>query len=817
MKRYLVLLLSLLIAITAMTSCSAVTDGLGDVLGNIPGLDAILGDGQTGGEEVPGEGEKPNDTEKPGEGEKPNDTEKPGEGEKPNDTEKPDDGDNNGEGGSSVQYKNTDFTPAERELFMTYIGQLIPFLPNDEYYVEGYYEETDYENGLCFYTVGNTEADFAAYRALLADYTLTDTYEDEEGDTWYTYEKDKLIVDLVGYEYDGEYWINVFVCVEENHEGDSGADDDEGEDTDSDYIHTAFDADDRELFMTYIGLVIPFAPCDEYYIEGYYEEYDYENGLNYYTLGNTQADFDAYRALFSAYTLTDTYEDDYGDTWYTYVKGDVVVDLGYYYYEDEYWIDVFVYSETLSSDGDWDDEGGNDHEGGNGDQGGNGDSDIELLPNDGKGLPTDSDGVHDVDFTKGENVKDVTDQGYYEDGMPTVGSPAVLVIPVDFSDRTAASLGYSLDKLRLAFLGATGTTDAYSVYEYYSISSYGALDLDITVLDFWFRPANKSTYYENATMDYFDSEVMIGDQLILHEALSYLEDIMDLSQFDSDNNGYIDSVVLIQTLDIGEDDFHWAYRYWNIYTDSNDEYYKYDGVSANDYLWASYRFMHEGTDRSGNVTYDNTDAINTYTYIHEFGHVLGADDYYDTAYKAEPMGGYDVMDGMLGDHNAYTKFNLGWITDSRLVVTESTLTLSLDAFAKNGDTILLATDWDDTLGAYQEYFIIVYYTNTGLNGGDLGYFERDGILVYHVNATLYREQQDGKVYYDVYNNNTDASSESGTQNNLLEYVLTGDGDYTYTVGDALGTVYNDSGDALGYTFTVDAIDGESATLTFTKK
>lgn len=817
MKRYLVLLLFLLIAITAMTSCSVVTDGLGDVLGNIPGLDAILGDGQTGGEEVPGEGEKPNDTEKPGEGEKPNDTEKPGEGENPNDTEKPDDGDNNGEGGSSVQYKNTDFTPAERELFMTYIGQLIPFLPNDEYYVEGYYEETDYENGLCFYTVGNTEADFAAYRALLADYTLTDTYEDEEGDTWYTYEKDKLVVDLVGYEYDGEYWINVFVCVEENDEGDSGIDDDEGEDTDSDYIHTAFDADDRELFMTYIGLVIPFAPCDEYYIEGYYEEYDYENGLNYYTLGNTQADFDAYRALFSAYTLTDTYEDDYGDTWYTYVKGDVVVDLGYYYYEDEYWIDVFVYSETLSSDGDWDDEGGNDHEGGNGDQGGNGDSDIELFPNDGKGLPTDSDGVHDVDFTKGENVKDVTDQGYYEDGMPTVGSPAVLVIPVDFSDRTAASLGYSLDKLRLAFLGATGTTDAYSVYEYYSISSYGALDLDITVLDFWFRPANKSTYYENATMDYFDSEVMIGDQLILHEALSYLEDIMDLSQFDSDNNGYIDSVVLIQTLDIGEDDFHWAYRYWNIYTDSNDESYKYDGVSANDYLWASYRFMHKSTDRSGNVTYDDTDAINTYTYIHEFGHVLGADDYYDTAYKAEPMGGYDVMDDMFGDHNAYTKFNLGWITDSRLVVTDSTLTLSLDAFAKNGDTILLATDWDDTLGAYQEYFIIVYYTNTGLNGGDLGYFERDGILVYHVNATLYREELDGKVYYDVYNNNTDASSESGTQNNLIEYVLTGDGDYIYTVGDVLGTVYNDSGDALGYTFTVNEIDGESATLTFTKK
>ncbi len=807
MKRYLVFLLSVLILLTSLTSCSAVMGGLEDVLGNIPGFDL--------GGEQPGEGETPGEGEKPSEGEKPN------EGENPNEGEKPDQGDGNDEGSNSTQYTYLAFTPAERELFMTYIGQVIPFLPNDEYYVEGYYEETDYENGLCFYTIGNTEADFAAYRTLLVGYTLSDIYEDEEGDTWYTYEKDNLVLDLVAYEYDGEYWINVFVCVgDENNQGGNGGSGDneggsggQGGSGDSHYTYTAFDADDRKLFMTYIGLVIPFAPCDEYYIEGYYEETDYENGLNYYTLGNTQADFNAYRALFSGYTLTDTYEDDYGDTWYTYEKGDVIVDLAYYYYDGEYWIDVFVYSETLSSDTEGDDD-----DIGQGESGGNqGDSDIELLPNDGKGLPTDQDGVHDVDFTKGENVKDVTDQGYYEDGTPTVGSPAVLVIPVDFSDRTAASLGYSIDKLRLAFLGAAGTTDSYSVHEYYSISSYGALDLDITVLDFWFRPANKSTYYENATMDYFGSEVMIGDQMILHEALSYLEDIMDLSRFDSDNNGYIDSVVLIQTLEIGDDDFHWAYRYWNTYTDNNDEYYEYDGVSANDYLWASYQFMHEGTDRNGNVTYDNIDAINTYTYIHEFGHVLGADDYYDTAYEGDPMGGYDVMDAMFGDHNAYTKFNLGWITTSRLVVTDSTLTLSLEAFAKAGDTILLATDWDDALGAYQEYFIIVYYTNTGLNGGDLGYFERDGILVYHVNATLYREEIDGEVYYDVYNNNTDPSSESGTDDNLIEYVLSSAGNYTYTVGDSLGTVYNDGGDALGYTFTVDEIDGESVTLTFTKK
>jgi hypothetical protein len=41
--------------------------------------------------------------------------------------------------------------------------------------------------------------------------------------------------------------------------------------------------------------------------------------------------------------------------------------------------------------------------------------------------------------------------------------------------------------------------------------------------------------------------------------------------------------------------------------------------------------------------------------------------------------------------------------------------------------------------------------------------------------------------------------------------------YTYVVGDSLPTVTNDRGRVLEYTFTVDAIEGDTATLTFTKK
>ena len=392
----------------------------------------------------------------------------------------------------------------------------------------------------------------------------------------------------------------------------------------------------------------------------------------------------------------------------------------------------------------------------------------------------------------------------------------MLVIPVQFTDVTAASKGYSTEILANA-LGQNGQTDYYSLYDYYYISSYGKLALDITVLDFWFTPKNNSSYYYNATYDYYGSEIAIGDQLVLDEALAYLATIYDLSDYDSDNNSIIDSVILVNTLEIGEEDFYWAYRYWNLYTDDDGYYYEYDGVSANDYVWLSYQFLYETYDASGEVTYDSS-VRNTYTFIHEFAHVLGVDDYYDTSSAGNhPLEDQDIMDSMTGDHNAYTKFNLGWITTSRLVVTTSKVTLTLEEFAKSGDTIIIANNWDESLGAYQEYYVLVYYKNTGLNGGDAGYFARDGVLVYHVNASLYSEVYDDETYYDVYNNNTDPSDQYGTVDNLIEFVKSANDTFTYVAGDTLPSVTDDQGNTLGYTFTVDSVSDEYVTISFTAK
>jgi M6 family metalloprotease-like protein len=578
----------------------------------------------------------------------------------------------------------------------------------------------------------------------------------------------------------------------------------------STYTHTDFTSTHKSLFLEHVGEVIPFIPTNEYEVEYYEADGEYPEQILYYTIGNTQADFNAYRNALTGYTFVEEYVDDYGETCYVYEKGDISLDMSYYNYEGEYYIDVYVF---------WgeDTTGSGDSSGGNTGGGSSDSTNADLITNDGKGLPTGANGVYNVDFTKATYVKNVTDQGYYQGGCPTVGSPKVLVIPVEFSDVTANAKGYTITTLEKAFNGANGTTDYRSVHEYYYTASYGKLDLDITVVGSWFKPKYNSTYYANKTMDYYGEEVMCGDQMIMDEALAYLSKSMDLSQFDSDNNTMIDAVVLITTLDVSNaSDFQWAYRYWNIYTDNDGYYYEYDGVSANDYLWASYQFLHERITASSDSDYTNKSGINTYTYIHEFGHILGADDYYDTAYVDSPMGGFDIMDGDMGDHNAFTKFNYGWLTSSRLVVANNSVTLSLEDFSKNGDTVIIANNWDENLGVYQEYFIVVYYTNNGLNSGEYGYFDENGIVVYHVNASLYKDVSDGETYYDIYYNNTDPSDEYGTEENLIEYVTLG-GEYVYGVGDSLSAnTKDDNGNNIAYTFTVDALTANSATLTFTK-
>ena len=688
-------------------------------------------------------------------------------------------------GGDTIYY---DFTAEEKQIFISTIGEEIPFVVNTYYSVTKFASLQE----ICFLAGGVTAEDYEDYLDALVGvgYSQMGYVEDEDFNrTIYTYQKNDITIEVSYYLYSDTMFFDLTVSYVEDlsgGEGNTGGGEDSGE------PNTDFTAEEKQALIDIIGEVIPFLYSSSYT----FETGLFEDGSEYvyiYTDENTEEEFEAYLdTLLDAGYAYDGYDyDEDGDIWYYYSKGDILLDICYYEWDtDMFGVDIQVYLDGTTSGG--------------GTSGGN-------TP--ATGLPEGTDGVFEVDFTDATNVKNVADLGYYLGGCPTTGNVKVLVIPIEFSDITASSKGYSLDVLEKAFNSKDATDGIYSVYEYFYISSYNQLSLDFEIVN-WFRPQYESSYYE-ASVD--ADGYMNGDQLIMDEALKYLATIMDLSEFDSDGNEMIDAVVMINTVDVGEDDFHWAYRYWNYHVDEDGYYYMYDDVCANDFLWASYQFIHEAYDEDGYSYYTDTTVLNTYTYIHEFSHVLGADDYYDTTGITSPLENADIMDAMLGDHNAFTKFNYGWITSSRLVVADTSVTLTLEDFSKNGDTIIIANNWDETLGAYQEYYVLMYYTENGVNAGDeSGYFAREGIVVYHVNATLCTEVWDGTTLYLYCNSNDDVSGEYGTVNNLIEYVKSANDTFTFVEGDTMPTTYDDNGAVLQYNFVIDSIEGDTATITITK-
>ncbi len=354
---------------------------------------------------------------------------------------------------------------------------------------------------------------------------------------------------------------------------------------------------------------------------------------------------------------------------------------------------------------------------------------------------------------------DVTLSKYWENAryeiLPSLGEQKMLVIPVSFqgdnltyetktgsttTSNTAKYVDISKENIYNTFFGNSDDTGWESVSSYYYKSSYGKLNITGEVSEPYVCDINIAALAAGT-----DDKLISYDEVtwyVLREAVEFVREEcpdINLSDYDIDDDGYIDSVFLVYNVvanalpkTIDKKGLLWAFTYW--------DYNITPSLSkpvASVYGWASQSFIL-------NDDYEKADA---HVYIHETGHILGLDDYYSydsNDYAA--IGGLDMMDSNIGDHDAYSKSLLEWCTPNH-VTEEKEYTLR--PFESSGDCLVIRPSWKGSL--LDEYLIIEYYTPTGLNSADasIAYnnkykmYTEAGIKVLHVDSRLAEINQDG--------------------------------------------------------------------------
>lgn len=326
-------------------------------------------------------------------------------------------------------------------------------------------------------------------------------------------------------------------------------------------------------------------------------------------------------------------------------------------------------------------------------------------------------------------------------GLPSVGTYKALVIPVQFQGETITST--QLANLKIAFNGTEEQTGWESVYTYYQKASYGKLNLTFDVLA-PYTTSNNASYYQSSRSraSHYEggSYTRCGDEAVLVEALNYYQSKLDLSQYDYNNDGFIDGVYLIYSHDVNyaNGGFFWAYTTWFYGTE------KFDNVIPYYYFFAGVDFMTENTANSKNSKDEIISGlkVNAFTYIHESGHMLGLDDYYDSTDNdrscGEGVGGADMMDYTVGDQDVYSKTMLGWLTPT---IVNETKTVTLTPSVSTQSAILIPLDFDNSY--FGEYLMIDLYSATGLNEmhanmKDTYLYdgEKYGVRIYHISSSI---------------------------------------------------------------------------------
>jgi len=305
---------------------------------------------------------------------------------------------------------------------------------------------------------------------------------------------------------------------------------------------------------------------------------------------------------------------------------------------------------------------------------------------------------------------------------PTTGVINELVIFVRFSDDDEFDqpVSYYDQMLNASGAGVNSLKQYYTEASYYQLtvnSHLFPLQTQNTVISY--QDPNPRGYFQQYNEETNPIGYILGDDRtnrehhLLGRVAAYVSDFIPISlNIDTDNDNCIDNVNFILKGDsTGWSTLLWPHR-WVLYT-------------ANYYIHNK-RIWDYNLNIETHITNSGVSVL-----AHEFGHTLGAPDYYRRNYDANPVGSWDIMaynSTPPQSMSAYTKWHyMHWVPAPPIVTWSGYQTLYPNTTTPNQHALMILSPYSDT-----EYIILEYRdTNTGLIDSAL---PGSGLVIWRINT-----------------------------------------------------------------------------------
>ena len=303
-----------------------------------------------------------------------------------------------------------------------------------------------------------------------------------------------------------------------------------------------------------------------------------------------------------------------------------------------------------------------------------------------------------------------------QQAFPTTGNRNLLCILIGFKDlaftKTQAEFNNLFNQIHYSVNGSTG-----SVKDYYLENSYNQLNLSITVVGPF--TASDSMAYYGANSSGSD----IRPRELISEAVTLADPVVNYTNFDNDNDGTVDGVYVIHS---GYDEAAGAPSY-TIWAHAWD---LLPTLTLDGKIISRYSTSSELNGTTGSII-SNIGVI-----CHEYGHVLGAPDFYDVDYgtggQYKGTAHWDVMAAgnwnndskTPAHHNPYTKTRIyNWATVTTL---SSCQNVTLQNSAENSNSF-----YRYSTSTANEFFLLENKQQIKFDSAAPGH----GLIIYHVDST----------------------------------------------------------------------------------